>query len=86
MRNEEEERYIENALAIMDYKALENFTDEELCAFNCAIQTFHRINPKNMSYEKAVQYKLINAEGCAWDLEAVQHAAATAVLKRIKRD
>lgn len=39
---------------------LEGFPNHELAAFNNAIQTFGVIQPMNMSYQRALEYKLIN--------------------------
>ncbi len=63
---------------------LEGFPNHELAAFNNAIQTFGVIQPMNMSYQRALEYKLINERGNAtFDLEVVRNGAAYEVNRRV---
>lgn len=72
----------ELALRAVAAVALRHFTDDELCAFNNAIQTFGRIPRENLSHDHALEAGLIDAEGKPCDLESLKDASALVVNHR----
>jgi len=64
---------------------LRQFSNEELAAFNLAIQLYGRVQPENLSFEKAVRFKLIQDDGSLWDAETLKAACAIEVNDRHDR-
>jgi hypothetical protein len=64
----------EKVMMITEILALRQFTNQELAAMNLAIQRYGRVSFENLSYNKAVSYKLIREDGTAWDKDTLTEA------------
>ncbi len=72
----------QTALAVM---ALQRFSNEDLAAFNLAINFPGYIPQYNRSYEAAVDASLVDKEGQPWDAEILRRAASFEVNQRIQK-
>lgn len=71
-------------MTVVELIALKTFDNDELAAFNIAIQLNGRVAKENKSFKKAVDFKLIKEDGNVWDIETLRTAAAIEVNRRIK--
>ena len=62
---------------------LEGFPDKELAALNLAIQLYGCVPKSNIAHKRAVELKLVQITGYAWDVESLRDAAAFEVNRRV---
>ena len=79
------EQEYKKTMTVTELIALRQFSNEELAAFNIAIQLYGRVQPENLSFEKAVKFKLIKDDGYLWDAETLKTACAMEVNARQDR-
>lgn len=63
--------------------AFDDFPNDELAAFNNAIQTIGKCPPYNLAYTRALEALLVNKDGIPFDVEIVQDASAAEVNQRV---
>jgi hypothetical protein len=79
-----EQEYAKTMISV-ELVTLSGFSNEELAAFNLAVQLYGRVQRENLAFEKAVKFKLIKDDGSLWDAETLKTACAIEVNGRHDR-
>jgi hypothetical protein len=85
MNTEMNEQQYERTMIAMALITLKQFENHELAAFNLAVQLYGRVQPENLAFKQAVDFKLIKEDGSLWDAETLKTACEIEVNERHAR-
>ena len=75
---------LNKVLAAVMWLSLEHFNNQELAAFNIAVQLYGKVPPENISYQTALDMVLIKEDGTPHSLPELKVAASAEVNRRVK--